>query len=125
VDFSPVVQYLIEQGGFAIACLALVWYANKLDKRNLDLSNTVNTLQKEASAHVERLYQSRLEAEGRINTTLNEASQTMEAVVDVAKELKQAVQTNSDQIKTLQTISQTNQEIGRDLKAALQVRRDA
>lgn len=125
MDFSPVVQYLIEQGGFALACLALVWYANKLDKRNQDLSNSVNTLQKEASAHVERLYQSRLEAETRINTTLNEASQTMESVVEVAKELKQAVQSNSDQIKELKTISQTNQEIGRDLRSAMQVRRDA
>lgn len=124
MDLSPIVTYAIEQGGFALACLALILYAWKLDKRNSELHANVNTLQKEASAHVEKLYQSRLEAEGRINLTLNEASQTMETVAEVAEELKKSVQQSSEGIKNLQHIGATNQEIGRELKVFLQSRRE-
>jgi len=124
MDLSPIITYAIEQGGFALACLALVLYAYKLDKRNAELHANVNTLQKEASAHVEKLYQSRLEAEGRINLTLNEASQTMETVAEVAEELKKSVQQTNEGIKALQQIGSTNQEIGRELKIFLQSRRD-
>lgn len=124
MELTPIVTFLLEQGGLAILAGALLWYARMIDKRNVDLTQNLSDIQREASAHVEKLYQNRLEAEGRINTALNEASQTMEALADVTTELKNAVQSQSEQIRELKAVSTANQEIGRDLKHFMSVRRD-
>lgn len=123
MDFSPIVTYLVEQGGLAILALILLWGLKNERDRSTALQSELTTLHREASAHVERLYQGRIESEGRMNVTVSEVSKTMEVMANSVEDLKEVVSASNESIRDLKQISQTNQEIGRELKLHLNQRR--
>lgn len=124
-DINPIITYVIENGGvWAIFVLLLGWIAWKLYNRNLELDAQKNKLQAEASAHVERLYQGRIEAETRIGTALSESSHAMQAVSESAAELRSVVHNVAETVRDLKAISQQNQEIGKELRAHMNDRRN-
>lgn len=123
-DVSVLLQYAIEQGIFALFALYFYWRNSKIEDKNSTLQDQVIALQKEASAHVERLYQARIEAESRLNTTVNEISRIMETVVETVEEGSKSSAMTNEAIRQLQQISATNQEIGRDIKNLMSARRD-